>query len=66
MIVEMLCGIANKGSQKDLAENLGVSRSLVCRWLKGERRIVADYAIPISRVLGVPVETVLSELSKNK
>ena len=42
--------------QKQLAEMLYVDPSLVCRWEKGQRRIMADELITILEILGISID----------
>jgi transcriptional regulator with XRE-family HTH domain len=43
-------------TQKQLAEMLYVDPSLVCRWEKGQRRIMADELITILEILEIPLD----------
>lgn len=43
-------------TQKQLAEMLYVDPSLVCRWEKGQRRIMADELITILEILGISID----------
>lgn len=42
--------------QKELAEMLYVDPSLVCRWEKGQRRIMIDDLITILEILGISID----------
>ena len=42
--------------QSELAEKLYVDKSLVCRWEKGQRRIMADELITILEILEIPLD----------
>jgi transcriptional regulator with XRE-family HTH domain len=42
--------------QKELAEMLYVDPSLVCRWEKGQRRIMADELITILEILEMTLD----------
>lgn len=42
--------------QRELAEMLYVDPSLVCRWEKGQRRIMADELITILEILGIGID----------
>ena len=42
--------------QRELAELLYVDPSLVCRWEKGQRRIMADELITILEILGMSID----------
>jgi transcriptional regulator with XRE-family HTH domain len=43
-------------TQKQLADMLYVDPSLVCRWEKGQRRIMADDLITILEILGICID----------
>ena len=43
-------------TQKQLAEMLYVDPSLVCRWEKGQRRIMADELITILEILEMTLD----------
>ena len=43
-------------TQKQLAEMLYVDTSLVCRWEKGQRRIMADELITILEILEMTLD----------
>lgn len=43
-------------TQKQLAEMLYVDPSLVCRWEKGQRRIMADELITILEILKMTLD----------
>jgi transcriptional regulator with XRE-family HTH domain len=47
-------------SQREFARRLGVSEAHVSYVLSGERRIGRRYILAVSRMLGVPVEDLLS------
>lgn len=42
--------------QRELAEMLYVDPSLVCRWEKGQRRIMADELITILEILQMSID----------
>lgn len=43
-------------TQRELAEKLYVDTSLVCRWEKGKRRIMADELIVILEILEMSID----------
>lgn len=46
-------------TQKDLSEKIGVSRSCVCFWLKGERQPTAENIYTIAKTFNVSADYLL-------
>ena len=44
------------------AESVGVSRSYVCQWETGARRVPAERAVQIERITGIPREQLRPDL----
>lgn len=54
------CGV----QQRTIAARLRVSEPTVSHWASGRQNVPSEYAIPLSRLLGVPVETLLPDTFK--
>ena len=54
----------SKRTQRDLAESIGVSQPVVCRYLSGDKRPSIDTLVRLSAEISVPLDKLLREVAK--